>query len=72
MNNSLAEREARIAKLEAMFATPEQFEEPDQIAASGQQYGALKEETQALWEEWERLSTQAENIDSELAKMETG
>ena len=72
LNNSLAEREARIAELEAMFATPDRFDEPDQIAASGQQYRALKEETQALWEEWERLSTQAENIDSELAAMGTG
>ena len=72
LNNSLAEREARIADLEAMFATPDRFDEPDQIAASGQQYRALKEETQALWEEWERLSTQAENIDSELAAMGTG
>ena len=72
LNNSLAEREARIAELEAMFAMPDRFDEPDQIAASGQQYHALKEETQALWEEWERLSTQAENIDSELAAMGTG
>ena len=69
---SINDHEARIAELEAMFATPEQFDEPDQIAASGKQYRALKEETQALWEEWERLSTQAENIDSELAKMGTG
>ena len=69
---SIGDHEARIAELEAMFATPDQFDEPDQIAASGKQYRVLKEETQALWEEWERLSTQAENIDSELAKMGTG
>ena len=69
---SIGDHEARIAELEAMFATPDQFDEPDQIAASGKQHRVLKEETQALWEEWERLSTQAENIDGELAKMGMG
>ena len=69
---SISDHEARIAELEAMFATPDQFDEPDQIAASGKQYRVLKEETQALWEEWERLSAQAEKIDSELAELGTG
>ena len=72
LDTSIGDREARIAELEAMFATPDRFDEPDQIAASGKQYRALKEETQALWEEWERLSTQAEHIDGELAEMGTG
>ena len=36
------------------------------IAASGNQYRALKEEAQSLWEEWERLSLEAERIDSRL------
>ncbi len=72
VNASLVDREARIAKLEAMFATPDKFDEPDQIAASGKQYRVLKEETQALWEEWERLSARAEKIDGELAEMGTG
>ncbi len=61
-----------MAELEAMFASPDQFNEPEQIAASGKEYRALKEETQSLWEEWERLSTQAESIDSELAGMKAG
>ena len=72
INVSLTDREARIAELEAMFATPDQFDEPDQIAASGEQYRALKEETQALWEEWERLSTKAESVESELAGIKAG
>ena len=72
INASLAERENRIAELEAMFARPDRFDEPDQIAALGEQYRALKEETQSLWDEWERLSTQAENIDSQLAGIKTG
>ncbi len=69
---SINDREARMAELEAMFASPDQFNEPEQIAASGKEYRALKEETQTLWEEWERLSTQAENIDNELAGMKAG
>ena len=72
INASLADREKRIAELEAMFARPDQFDEPDQIAASGKQYRALKKEAQSLWEEWERLSSEAENIDSQLAEIKTG
>ena len=72
INASLADREKRIAELEAMFARPDQFDEPDQIAASGKQYRALKKEAQSLWEEWERLSSEAENIDSQLAGIMTG
>ena len=29
-------------------------------------------EAQSLWEEWERLSSEAENIDSQLAGIKTG
>ena len=72
INVSLAEHEARIAELEAMFSRPDRFDEPAQIAASGQEYRALKEEAQSLWEEWERLSTEAENIDSKLLEMKPG
>ena len=72
INASLADRENRIAELEAMFARPDQFDDPDQIAASGKQYRALKKEAQSLWEEWERLSSEAENIDSQLAGIKTG
>ena len=72
INASLADREKRIAELEAMFARPDQFDEPDQIAASGKQYRALKDEAQSLWDEWERLSSEAENIDSQLAGIKTG
>ena len=69
---SISAREARMTELEAMFASPDKFDEPEQIAASGKEYRELKEETQTLWEEWERLSTQAENIDSELAGVNAG
>ena len=72
INTSLADNEARIAKLEVMFSKPEQFAGPTQIAASGEQYRVLKEETQSLWDEWERLSMEAEHIDSTLTELKAG
>ena len=68
---SLADRETRLAELEAMFSSPDRFDGPAQIAASGEQYRVLKEETQSLWEEWEKLSLEAENIDSMLTTLNT-
>ena len=72
INTSLADNETRMAKLEVMFSKPEQFEGPTQIAASGEQYRVLKEETQSLWDEWERLSMEAEHIDSKLTELRAG
>ena len=72
INTSLADNETRMAKLEVMFSKPEQFEGPPQIAASGEQYRVLKEETQSLWDEWERLSMEAEHIDSKLTELKAG
>ena len=66
---SLAAYEDRIAKLEAMFSNPGQFNEPAQLAASGEQYRVLKEEAKSLWEEWERLSLEAETIGGKLAEL---
>ena len=68
----LADNEACIAELEAMFSRPDQFGEPAQIAASAEQYRVLKDEAQSLWEEWERLSLEAETIESKLAELKTG
>ncbi len=62
----LVGHEARITELEAMFSNPDQFDDAAQLAASGEQYRELKEETQSLWEEWERLSLAAARIDSQL------
>jgi ATP-binding cassette subfamily F protein 3 len=66
----LVDREARIAELEAMFSSPDQFEDTVQLAASGEQYRELKEESQSLWKEWESLSLEAERIDSQLRALE--
>ena len=72
INGSVADHEARMAELEAKFSNPDLFDEPDQIAASGEQYRVLKEETDSLWEEWARLSLEAETIGSKLTGLKAG
>ncbi len=69
---SLSENESRIAELEVMFGNPALYENPDQVAAFGKEYRTLKKETEALWEEWERLSLDAETIDADLARLRVG
>ncbi len=63
---SLSERESRITELEAMFSQPDRFEGPGHMASAGEEYGALKEEAGTLWEEWERLSLEAEDVEGRL------
>ena len=67
---SLAGCETRIAEMEAMFADPERFEDPGQIADTAEQYRVLKEEEQSLWDEWEELSLEAEAIEGQLEAQE--
>ena len=69
---SLSDHEAQIAELEALFSSPDSFDDRAQIAASGEQYRVLKEEAQSLWEEWERLSLEAENVGSKLTGLTAG
>ena len=63
---AISDRETQSAELEAMFADPEQFDDRDELAATGERYRILKEEEQSLWDEWERLSEEAEDIDRML------
>ena len=55
-----------------MFSSPDLFGEPAQIASSAEQYRVLKEEVQSLWDEWERLTLEAEDVDSKLAGLKAG
>ena len=66
---SLSDREARITELEAMFSRPDRSDGPVHFAAAGKEYRVLKEEAGSLWEEWERLSLEAESIDRKLAEL---
>ena len=60
------DKESQSAELEAMFADPERFDDRSQLEATGERYRVLKEEEQSLWDEWERLSEEAEDIDRML------
>ena len=66
INATLSDRESRISALEAMFSQPDRFDGPGQLASAGEQYRVLKEEAGSLWEEWERLSVEAEEVDGKL------
>ena len=72
INVSLVDHETRIAELEAMFSSPDLFDEPTQIVSSGEQYRVLKEEVQSLWDEWERLTLETEDVDSKLTDLKAG
>ena len=72
INVVLTDREVRMGEMETMFARPDQFDDPTQLAASGEQYRVLKEEAESLWDEWERLSLEAEDIDRLLVGMKAG
>ena len=52
-------------------SNPELYDDPDRIAASGKEYRALKEEVETLWAEWERLSSEADKIDNQLAGLKS-
>ena len=67
---ALVDKETQIARLESMFANPEQFGDAAQITDTAEQYRVLKEEEHSCWQEWERLSLEAENIDNQIATLE--
>ena len=69
---AISERENLAADLEAMFANPDQFGDRSQMEASAERYQALKEEEQSLWDEWERLSLEAEDLDRTLVELSAG
>ena len=66
---AISERETLSSELEVLFSNPERFDDRTQIEASGERYRVLKEEEQSLWEEWERLSLEAEDMDRMLAEL---
>ena len=65
------DKESQSAELEAMFADPERFDDRNQLEATGERYRVLKEEEQSLWDEWERLSEEAEDIDRMLVGLKS-
>ncbi len=69
---TINERETLTAELESMFANPERFDDRTQMQASGERYRVLKEEEQSLWDEWERLSLEAEDVERMLVELKAG
>ena len=67
----ISDRESQSAELEAMFSNPERFDDRGQLEAIGERYRVLKEEEQSLWDEWERLSEEAEDIDRMLVGLKS-
>ena len=70
IGDAITEREALASELEVMFANPDRFEDRTQMEASGERYQTLKDEEQSLWEEWERLSMEAEELAGRLQSQE--
>ncbi len=66
---SLDDYEGRIAELEAKFANPELYEDVDKVASLGKQYRMMKDERDALWEEWEGLTLKSEEVQGELGAL---
>lgn len=69
VNVKLEAHKDRIAQLEALFSRPGKFENAAHLATSGEQYLVLKSEQQSLWEEWERLSLEAEAVDGRIVEL---
>ena len=69
IGGAITQREAIASELEAMFADPERFDDMTQLEASGERYRIIKEEEQSLWDEWERLSLEAEDLDRKLEEL---
>ena len=67
---AISEREALSSELEAMFADPQRFESRSAMEESAERYRTLKEEEQSLWDEWERLSLEAEDLDRALVELD--
>ncbi len=67
---TLVSQEAQIARMEALFSNPDQIGDTTQLVTLGEQYQVLKNESQCLWEEWERLSLDAERVDIQLKELD--
>ena len=67
---AIAEREVLIAEMEAMFADPERFEDSSQIAETADRYQSVKEEERSLWDQWEQLSLEAEDVEGQLQALD--
>lgn len=66
---AITEQETLASELEGMFAEPDRFGDRTQLEAAAERYRAVKEEEKSLWDEWEQLSLEAEDVDRALAEL---
>ena len=57
--------------MEDLFSDPGLIEDKAQLVTLGEQYEELKRKIQSLWEEWEKLSLDAERVDFQLRDLDT-
>ena len=69
IGTAISDRESISAELEAMFADPERFDDLSEIETTSERYRLLKEEEQSLWDEWEQLTLEAEDVDRRLVEL---
>ena len=65
---AIAEKEGISSELEGMFSNPEQFSDRAHLEATAERYKVLKSEEQSLWDEWEQLSLEAEELNRRIAE----
>ena len=58
--------ETKITRMETLFSDPGQIGNSAQLLELGEQYQIVKNESQCLWKEWERLSLDAERVEIQL------
>ena len=71
IDSVLFDHESKITKMEELFSDPDLIEDKAQLVTLGEQYEELKGKVQSLWEEWEKLSLDAERVDFQLRDLDT-
>jgi hypothetical protein len=70
INVTLNGIEAEISEMESLFSAPSQYNNAQDLISLGEKYKKLKSKAQLLWDEWDVLSTEADEISAQLDEME--
>ena len=70
INATLNGIEAEISEMENLFSAPSQYNNAQDLISLGEKYKKLKSKAQSLWDEWDVLSTGADEINAQLDEME--
>ena len=69
IDGTLLINQREITNMETLLSNPNQLSDTKQVATLGDQYQALQNKSKCLWEKWERLSSEAEEIDIQLRNL---